>query len=474
MLEPRVMRVLVALASAGGKVLSRDDLIALCWDGQIVGDNAINRVISRLRQILALLASNTVRLETITKVGFRLIAEADPATGDRPPAPTSPVADPVPAVNRRWLIGAGLGAVVATGAIGWHLTSSRSPDPMAVKLVERGNSVMKSARIGSTPEAIRLYTQAVKLDPTYGDGWGALASSYRHALDGYGKGERLSYPQMVASAADRALALDPAQPDALVAKASIYPEYQNWLTQEKDLRALVRRFPDHWYANARMGILLREVGRFEEALQFSARVVQIDRQLAPAWAGLIRTLTLAGRFHEADAAFDESTFRSSPHPAIWFNRYSTLIESQRFGEAGAFARDMRTMPEEFPPRIGETHARMADTLAQRDKAGIARSLAYIKDNLRDPGYVDRAAPLLALLGDTSAALQAFSAYLFGGSIAGHTYPAPGRLDTRSTQSLFAPSLFSSRGESLFVTILRRSGLEDYWQRSGSQPDFRRN
>ena len=43
MLDPRVMQVLVALTGAAGKVLSRDDLIALCWDGRIVGDNAINR-----------------------------------------------------------------------------------------------------------------------------------------------------------------------------------------------------------------------------------------------------------------------------------------------------------------------------------------------------------------------------------------------------------------------------------------------
>ena len=76
LVEPRVMRVLVALDLARGKVLSRDDLITLCWDGVIVGDNAINRVISRLRAVLAELAGDAVKLETITKVGFRLIAIA--------------------------------------------------------------------------------------------------------------------------------------------------------------------------------------------------------------------------------------------------------------------------------------------------------------------------------------------------------------------------------------------------------------
>lgn len=77
------MQVLVTLAGAGGKVLSRDDLIEHCWDGRIVGDNAINRVISRLRHVLAELTGDAVRLETISKVGFRLIETAP----DLPAAP---------------------------------------------------------------------------------------------------------------------------------------------------------------------------------------------------------------------------------------------------------------------------------------------------------------------------------------------------------------------------------------------------
>ena len=93
-LEPRVMRVLVALAAAQGKVLSRDDLIELCWDGQIVGDNAINRVISRLRATLADLADDTAQIETITKVGFRLVAVAprSSATSASPATAPAPMA----------------------------------------------------------------------------------------------------------------------------------------------------------------------------------------------------------------------------------------------------------------------------------------------------------------------------------------------------------------------------------------------
>src|ERR1700744_6625734 len=50
-LEPRVMQVLVALFQADGRAVSRDELIVRCWEGRIVGEDAINRAIGRLRRL---------------------------------------------------------------------------------------------------------------------------------------------------------------------------------------------------------------------------------------------------------------------------------------------------------------------------------------------------------------------------------------------------------------------------------------
>lgn len=68
-LEPRVMQVFVALAREPGRILSRDDLVAMCWDGVVVGDDAVHRVISQLRKRLSAIAGGAVAIETITKVG---------------------------------------------------------------------------------------------------------------------------------------------------------------------------------------------------------------------------------------------------------------------------------------------------------------------------------------------------------------------------------------------------------------------
>lgn len=71
LLEPRVMEVLVVLASARGRTLSRDDLIDACWGGRAISDDAINRVVSRLRALSRTFPS--IQVETITKVGYRLV-----------------------------------------------------------------------------------------------------------------------------------------------------------------------------------------------------------------------------------------------------------------------------------------------------------------------------------------------------------------------------------------------------------------
>ena len=69
-LEPQVMRVLLVLARRPGRVLSRDAIVEEAWSGRAVSEDAINRVMSRLRRLSA--ATGVFRLTTLRKVGYRL------------------------------------------------------------------------------------------------------------------------------------------------------------------------------------------------------------------------------------------------------------------------------------------------------------------------------------------------------------------------------------------------------------------
>jgi len=72
--EPRVMQVLVALVRAEGRIVSRDELLTSCWHGVVVGEDAINRVIGRVRRLLDGVGQGAFGLETVTKVGYRLVS----------------------------------------------------------------------------------------------------------------------------------------------------------------------------------------------------------------------------------------------------------------------------------------------------------------------------------------------------------------------------------------------------------------
>jgi TolB-like protein/DNA-binding winged helix-turn-helix (wHTH) protein len=71
--EPRVMQVLVVLAQGDGAVVSRDRLIERCWGGRIVGDDAINNCVGKVRALASLTSEPTFEIETIPRVGYRLI-----------------------------------------------------------------------------------------------------------------------------------------------------------------------------------------------------------------------------------------------------------------------------------------------------------------------------------------------------------------------------------------------------------------
>lgn len=113
-LEPRVMKVLVALHRARGHPVSRDELIDLCWEGRIVTEGALNRCVAQLRKALA--DNPRIRLDTIATVGYRLQtgAEGEPAAPPRE-GERAVEAPPRSRLQRFWLLGGGLAVVVALG-----------------------------------------------------------------------------------------------------------------------------------------------------------------------------------------------------------------------------------------------------------------------------------------------------------------------------------------------------------------------
>lgn len=169
-IEPRNMRLLVALAQRPGEVLTVDELLTEVWADLVVTQSSVYQAVSQLRQVLGDDASRPRYIATVPRKGYRLVAvvqavrvpraavpaEAEPqeevAAEAEVATPPAPAATPVPSVSvaqpvlakvpalptgvgrRAWLMGGG--AAVAVGAAGlatWWRWAGRVP-PESVRL----------------------------------------------------------------------------------------------------------------------------------------------------------------------------------------------------------------------------------------------------------------------------------------------------------------------------------------------------
>ena len=73
-LEPKVMKVLLALAEHPNHVVTKEDLIAAVWPGTFVSDDVLTRCISVLRRVTQDDATMPHFIQTVPKVGYRLLA----------------------------------------------------------------------------------------------------------------------------------------------------------------------------------------------------------------------------------------------------------------------------------------------------------------------------------------------------------------------------------------------------------------
>lgn len=73
-LEPKVMQVLVCLARGAGDVVEKEHLIRAVWPDTFVSDDALTRCISELRKTFEDDARESRVIQTIPKIGYRLVA----------------------------------------------------------------------------------------------------------------------------------------------------------------------------------------------------------------------------------------------------------------------------------------------------------------------------------------------------------------------------------------------------------------
>ena len=468
--EPLVMQVLIALASARGEILSRDDLIKTCWGGRAISDDAVSRVISALRALGRQFGN--FQVVTITKVGYRLLEKVgDDTSNER--GLTSDAA----AIDRRGLMVGGTAvAALGTAAIVWRQPWSHRPPAEAMDLFQRGKIAQRMGTAEQTRQALSYYRGAVQVDPRFAEAWGALALASTHLLEGFAEAELDSVPGDVRSAARRALEIDPDSADAHLALILIKPEFRNWSRMEAELRGLISRYPRHWLANGRLAVLLYSVGRLNEGIAIHQKVfTEIDAMLPVGQGYLAKALSFAGRTQEADAVFEEALRRWPAHPTLWDSKYTHLLFSGRPRSAMAFIMDPDSRPAGVTQAQTEPLLRLARAVDTRQPSDLAIALSdWRQTRLANASrIVPTPATIFALLGRPDLTFQSLERYYLNRG--GFGPPAPIRPYTRRyTDLLFSQPMAPLRSDPRFTSLVERIGLETYWRTAKVLPDYKRD
>jgi DNA-binding winged helix-turn-helix (wHTH) protein len=93
-LGSRALDILCVLASAGGKVVSKDELMERVWTGVVVEEHNIQVHTSALRRALAEDGDGESRIVTVSGRGYQFLGSPDPPAADNAAAePSAPITE---------------------------------------------------------------------------------------------------------------------------------------------------------------------------------------------------------------------------------------------------------------------------------------------------------------------------------------------------------------------------------------------
>ncbi|WP_420141505.1 winged helix-turn-helix domain-containing protein [Sphingomonas sp.] len=478
-LEPRVMQVLVLLANHPDEVVTRDQMIDACWDGRIVGNDAINRTIGVIRRVAETVGGGAFQVETVVKVGYRL-TEAGAASAEDRSAP--PVGLTAWQPDRRTVFSTLVAGVAGAAGLAWW--QWRRSDPVAALRAEG----LQDARAGTsegTARGLALVREAAVRAPDDPESWGALALARLHA-NYFNSGERARTQARAAQAdaaqadARRALRMDSANISAQAALAMALPPFGNWLASENALRAVLAQDPDQHEMCVWLSRMLARVGRTHDALGALDPVERDIQHNASALYWQSYLMWAVGRTADGDRVIDRALRLWPRAYQVWFSRFWTYAYSGRADAALRMVADTSARPPGIPEWNFALIRFSARALGSRLAPDVdAAQAAIVAAAQKGTGFGEIGVELLSELGRLDAAFDIARRYFFMGDAVAtrvrysHEQGAYSDRSRLNTRFLFTPPTANLRADPRFAAMVTYLGLDDYWQRSATQPDFRR-
>ncbi len=448
--------MLVALADAKGTVLSREDMLQTCWDGRIVGDDAINRAVAEARKIL-LATGADFEIETIPRVGYRLNG-LDFRDGPGPNAEVQPQS-----IGRRRLVVGGIAAAaIIAGGSGALVFRKRQSE--IDELIKRGSTVQASGLPEDHKRAETLFRQAIASNPERADAWGWLAVVSTE-------------PNAARDAAQRAIAINRKEPNARAILATQRQDLDGWVKWEDTLLDVLKDTPGNAFALEQLTLFYQGMGRCKDSLQTNERAIAIEPFNPTHQARRALKHWIFGKLGNADKVADRGLELWPRNPTIWNARLMIYAFTNRASAALALLDDKSSLPHNLTVSSVESWRAALTAISSRTPSDIKHALhVCTRTATLAPGLAANAIMAFSYLGQLDAAYRVAAGLLEGKGQIVQQSRGKGIRDVYSgpvwgrTQFLFIPATAAFRGDSRFPELCQRLGHTDYWRQRGIWPD----
>jgi serine/threonine protein kinase/tetratricopeptide (TPR) repeat protein len=240
----------------------------------------------------------------------------------------------------------------------------------AFQLYLKGEFHRQKGTPADTMTSLKLYEDAIKLDPAYALAYQGMALALRSAPAYGALAPGDAYPR-AKDAALKAVSIDPSLSTANVALAALKATFDwDFRGAEEQYKRALQMAPNNAEAHYSYANFLVAMGRVDEALseyRFAQQADPLSQNIATniGWA-----LYIAGRYDEALAAIREVIARDPGYGRAYLNLGEILQEQKQFTEAIAAFQRARELTKDPIADMALGHA-----LADSGRAGEARKIA---------------------------------------------------------------------------------------------------
>ncbi|MEM7360182.1 MAG: tetratricopeptide repeat protein [Pseudomonadota bacterium] len=311
-LEPKVFQLLQMFIDSNGRVLERETIIAQLWKDTIVGEDALAKTVSRLRQSLRATPKSPDYIETIPKKGYRLLTEVVQQTSHSDEKETT---DNAKKFASGWVLTCMAVVALTIAAYLYTPNTDINSDTTAQEneLLDRADDFYMRFNRGDNEAALALYQRVLTQDPDNPRAQAGIANTLVQRM--------IRWPNHPADAASGSSSLG----SALESGSLSTPEAKQVLSRALSFaKRAARRAPDNSEVQKALGLTYTANGEIAKARQVYQSILANDDSAWPALINLGEIHQMSGehelaleRFKQAFAAMQQEYANSPQHIGPW-------------------------------------------------------------------------------------------------------------------------------------------------------------